>query len=422
LQEIKHGPAANRRIDLEASVPAAQAREREVAAAAAARQARLPLRYWRQQAHYTAPPADAQMARKAIEEGTAPMARILERFSVSTTELADALEVPEPSVAELVEHPRRAPLVMLDGEDAQALRQDVIDRGLSTGAALLQTAAWADEAGATLRFFRVPGFNLSTTARDLLTLLDKLAEGANDEPLPIDGIVFPKVEHPEHVDLLYGHLDQAERELGLPAGTIRVGLQVESGGAILNLQEIVRRAAPRLSSLILGLVDFSADVRLPQLKFDHPVIDVARAMVVIAAGAAGVPAIDAMTVEYPVADVRLDVPANRARFLERMRLIHSQATQARTLGMAGKWVGHPAQLFAAKLEEYRAAVDVDAKGATIIDGVMSDRATDRHARHLLRQAVALGRFSPERAVLLGVIDERELAELATSSSGGRAHR
>ena len=96
--------------------------------------------------------------------------------------------------------------------------------------------------------------------------------------------------------------------------------------------------------------------------------------------------------------------------------------------MLGKWVGHPAQLFAvllaydaglgeerleaeaAKLASY-AAAQADGRGATIIDGVMSDRATDRQARVLLRQAVAVGRFDPGRALELGVIDEAELAEL-----------
>jgi citrate lyase beta subunit len=95
--------------------------------------------------------------------------------------------------------------------------------------------------------------------------------------------------------------------------------------------------------------------------------------------------------------------------------------------MAGKWVGHPAQLFAvllayeagmsdaaleheaAKLAAYDAAVAAD-QGATMIAGVMSDRATDRHARVVLRQATALGRFVPERALALGVIDAGELGE------------
>ena len=78
---------------------------------------------------------------------------------------------------------------------------------------------------------------------------------------------------------------------------------------------------------------------------------------------------------------------------------------------------------AEKLEAYRAAVAAE-QGATMIAGVMSDRATDRHARVVLRQATALGRFEPRRALALGVIDHGELADAeaahtaALSSIGG----
>ena len=147
-----------------------------------------------------------------------------------------------------------------------------------------------------------------------------------------------------------------------------------------------------------------------------------------------------MTLAYPVADPALDAAANRARFLDRMAQVHADAERARDLGMLGKWVGHPAQLFAvllafeggveataleaeaAKLEAYRASVEQDAKGATMIGGVMSDRATDRHARALLRRAVALGRFEPARAEALGVIEatERDEANAIWQVGGGRA--
>ena len=42
--------------------------------------------------------------------------------------------------------------------------------------------------------------------------------------------------------------------------------------------------------------------------------------------------------------------------------------------------------------------------------VMSDRATDRPARAVLRQATALGRFAPDRALTLGVITAAETDE------------
>ena len=151
------------------------------------------------------------------------------------------------------------------------------------------------------------------------------------------------------------------------------------------------------------------------------------------AGAVGVPAIDGMTLDYPVADPALDPAANRTRWLDRMRLVYDDAIRARDLGMLGKWVGHPAQLFAvllaydagmtdesleheaAKLEAYTTALAAE-QGATMIAGVMSDRATDRHARVVLRQAAAQGRFPADRAVALGVISEAERGDAAAAAA------
>jgi citrate lyase beta subunit len=135
-----------------------------------------------------------------------------------------------------------------------------------------------------------------------------------------------------------------------------------------------------------------------------------------------------MTLAYPVADPALDAAANRERFLARVELVYQEALHARTMGMAGKWVGHPAQLFAVllafeqapdgdrldmeieKLAAYERAVHEQGQGATIIGGTMADRATDRHARMLLRRAVALGRLEPRRALDLGLIEPHELPE------------
>jgi citrate lyase subunit beta/citryl-CoA lyase len=219
-----------------------------------------------------------------------------------------------------------------------------------------------------------------------------------------------------------------------------VGFLVESGWGAARLPEIALAAIPRLCSIIYGLADYSADLGLPAIADDHELATWVRAEIVNVAGAAGVPAIDGMTHAYPVADPSVDAAANRTRFLDRMALVHADAARARDLGMLGKWVGHPAQLFAvllafevglepaaleteaAKLEVYRASVERDAKGATMIGGVMSDRATDRHARALLRRAVALGRFEPGRAEALGVIDPAERAEANAiwQVAGGRA--
>jgi citrate lyase beta subunit len=397
----------------------------------AARRTELPLRYWRQQAHLTTPAADAAMARKAVEGGTAAVPRMLARLGLKAADLAERLDLPADLIEARLAEPTRAPLVMLDGEDAIAPGDEVAARAMAVAAETLADADWGDgdAAGApSLRFFRPPGFNLETTVRDLYTLVWRLREQSpGGDRLPLDGIIFPKVEHPEEVDLVNRLLDRAEGAVGVANGSIRVGYLVESGWAAAQLPEIARRAAPRLASLIFGVADYSADLGLPAIGNDHPLADWARSEIVAVAGAVGVPAIDGMTLDYPVVDPALDAATNRLRWLDRMRLVYDDAVRARDLGMLGKWVGHPAQLFAvllayevglteaaleheaAKLAEYDAAVAAE-QGATMIAGVMSDRATDRHARVILRQATALGRFEPGRAMALGVITAAEQDE------------
>ncbi len=96
-----------------------------VRATLAGRRTELPLRYWRQQAHLTTPAADAAMARKAVEGGTAPVGRMLERLgsdAVRTSRTGWSCRATSwrPGCGQ----PARAPLVMLDGEDAIAPGDD----------------------------------------------------------------------------------------------------------------------------------------------------------------------------------------------------------------------------------------------------------------------------------------------------------
>lgn len=433
-------PAPEKRGELphlEAAVAAMEERQAALLEALAPRRASLPLRFWRQQAHFTTP-AERDIASKALRGGTAPMARIMERLGVGATQLAERLGADEAAVEELIAHPRSAPLVMLDAEDALALTDAAAEQARSDAIEVLSTPASA--AGTpSLRFFRPPGLGLGTTAAELYPVLWGLVERTGPEAQPLDGIVFPKLEHPEEVDFVHDMLSEAEGALGIPLGSIRTAYLVESGWAASQLDRIAIRAADRLCALIFGLADYSADLGLSSIANDHPVADWARAQIINVAAGVGVPAIDGMTLAYPVADPHLDAAANKERFLERMALVYRDAVRARELGMLGKWVGHPAQLFAvllaydaamtpealeieaAKLDAYSQSVHGEGKGATMIEGVMSDRATDRHARTVLRQAVAMGRFDVPRARELGVIDAAELAEAeaaARTQEGG----
>jgi citrate lyase beta subunit len=408
----------------ETQLAAAEARRRELLADASRHSADLPLKFWQQQAHFTTPASDFAMLQKAIVNGHSSTTKILARFGIGTPELADTLGVHDTDVQAVLEGDPRPPLVMVDGEDAQALRDDVVERGRENAVRVFNEVQW----GHTLRFYRPSGMNLDFCVRDLFIVLTQAARERSSDDFPIDGIIWPKVEQPSQLRWVCDTLGAIERALGLPENRIKLQFLVESGWALANLPELVRVSMPRLAGIIFGIADYSADIMLPGIENNHFVCDYARATIVNLAGAIGVPAIDNMTVNYPVADKSLSDTDNRARILARLKECYDDALHGFGLGLTGKWVGHPAQLFAVmladrttfpehqietevrKIEAYNQAV-ANELGATIIEGVMSDRATDRHARNRLRRAIATGHLDATRGLALGLLTQSEADSL-----------
>jgi malyl-CoA/(S)-citramalyl-CoA lyase len=384
----------------------------------------LPLKYLRQQAHFTTPASNFDMAIKAVEKGSGAAAKILDKFSISLAELSETLEVPVSILEEELEAPPHSPFVMIDSEDAQALREDVILRGRENAVRVFREGNW----GPTLRFYRPSGLRLDFCLDDLVTVLTQAGQDLPPDQYPIDGIVWPKAEQPEELSFVCEVLEGIEDKLGLEKNQIKLEFLVESGWAVAQLPLLAKATMPRLAGIIFGIADYSADIGLPTIHNNHPVCDWARAAIVNMSGTVGVPAIDNMTVDYPVPDKRLSDGENHLFIKKRIKQVFNDAQHGQQLGMDGKWVGHPLQLFAVRLafrlalpeDEIRAEVDkilsyaqavADEQGATIIEGVMSDRATDRHARNKLRKAIALGLLDAKKGAELQLITQQELEEL-----------
>jgi len=398
----------------------AESRRGAVVRAAESLTADLPLRFLRQQAHYTTPASNYKLANSAASQGMGPAQRILSRYDISPGDLAEVLSIAPEEITAVLEGDPHSPLVMIDGEDAQALDPQVVQQGRENAIRVFLEGEW----GGTLRFYRPSGLRLPYCAGDMVEVLTGVARDHSPDAYPVDGIIFPKIEHPDEVSWVCDLLERIESSLSLKPNQIKLQILVESGWSVVNLRELVQRAMPRLAGIIFGIADFSADLSLPEIRFDHPICDWARAHVANMAGAVGVPAIDAMTVNYPVASTALSPAENRRNILARLRECYLDTLHAIEMGMKGKWVGHPAQLLVVmvafrrhfssslvqteleKIGAYQSAVK-EKIGATIIDGVMSDRATDRHARARLREGVALGLLSIEEGLGLGVISRSE---------------
>ncbi|MBL8956918.1 MAG: CoA ester lyase [Myxococcaceae bacterium] len=184
-------------------------------------------------------------------------------------------------------------------------------------------------------------------------------------------VVVPKVRSADEV--------RAVAEL-LPEG---VGLEVliETAAGLLNAYSIAQ--VPGVVSLIFGVADFAADVGARDFRDDD--FGYARAQLLVAARAAGVQAIDSVTVKF-------QDPTATA----------NDAQRAARMGYDGKWAIHPSQLepihaaFNPTAGEIAAAQRVvkayerAGHGAIELDGEMVDQATIAVAQKRLEVARRAG--------------------------------
>jgi citrate lyase subunit beta/citryl-CoA lyase len=389
-------------------------RRRELLERREARVAELPVRFLNQTSHMTAPAANLETIKKAVS-GIGGARRVLEKTGISIGELAAGLGVEIGLVESVLARSSGPSLVVVDSEDATALDPRVLATARANAVTGFSELDW----GKTLAFYRPNGLELPECIEDLVEVIGKAAERTRGRRFPIDGVVWPKVVHEDELRFLDDLLSELERGAGLERGTIKVEFFVEAGEAVSRLPGLVQACLPRLAGVIFGIADYSADVGLPAVENAHPVCDGARAAIVNAAGGVGVPAIDAMTFDYPVRDPSLDAAGNKVKVLGALRRSLEDARHGAWLGMEGKWVGHPLQLLvneiafdgvllAESVEKDVAAVRAygksvsEGKGAAMIGGRMADRATDRHLRRRLRKALAQGKLAAEVARELGI--------------------
>ena len=198
----------------------------------------------------------------------------------------------------------------------------------------------------------------------------------------MDGVCLPKCDTPADVQAVSARLHAAEDRLDLPRGRLRMLALVETARGVLNAPAIARES-PRISGVIFGAEDFTADAGLPRTR-EGSELAAARTAVSVAAHAAGVDAIDGIF----------------ADFRDEEGLVADTA-EARRLGYTGKTLIHPAQIapvhgvFAPAPDEIaKAHRIVDAfeeaaaagSGIVVVDGAMVDRPVAVRAQRVLARA------------------------------------
>ena len=252
--------------------------------------------------------------------------------------------------------------VIFDLEDACALSQK--DSARSEVARAFRELKFTN---GKVRAYRINGVDTPWCYRDLIDVLE--AAGAR-----VDTIVIPKVKGPADVQFVDRLVSQIEAAKRFALGRIRLEVLIETAAGLLDVAAI-SRASPRLDALIFGVADFAGDLGAKDFKADPAGLFAhARAQLLIAARAAGLEAIDSVTVQYKdIAQVEAD------------------ARSAARLGFDGKWAIHPDQLApihaaftptqdeidrAQKIVEAYAKADRErGLGAIAIDDEMVDAAT-----------------------------------------------
>jgi citrate lyase subunit beta/citryl-CoA lyase len=212
-----------------------------------------------------------------------------------------------------------------------------------------------------------------------------LADLAAAVPARPAGVMLPKCSGPDDMLALDHHLEVLETASGIPVGSVGVvAIVTETAASVFTLGAYGAVAA-RLLAICFGAEDLSADLgispRYPDGSYPAPVV-LARAQVLLAAGALDVPAIDT-----PWPDPR--DPAGLLR----------EAEAAAADGFAGKILIHPAQIepvhaaFTPSPDRVRWAERVrDAfaanpdAGVFALDGKMIDRPHYKLAQRILAAA------------------------------------
>jgi citrate lyase subunit beta / citryl-CoA lyase len=198
----------------------------------------------------------------------------------------------------------------------------------------------------------------------------------------VAALMCPKVESPEHLQVIAEMLDLLEAQRGLRAGHTKLVALIETAGAYFRAHEIAL-ATPRLVALSLGAEDFAWSVGMEPLG---ETLEMPKQTVIIAARAAGILPLGFMGT---VADFK-DLEAFRA-----------VVRRSRRFGFAAATCIHPSQLpiineeygvSPAEAERARrliaayAAAMASGVGAVSFEGSMIDLPVVERARALLARA------------------------------------
>jgi citrate lyase subunit beta/citryl-CoA lyase len=275
-----------------------------------------------------------------------------------------------------------ADMFFLDLEDAVAPLEKEAARAKVVAAVIEQD--WRD----AVLCVRVNAWDTKWTYGDVIEVVGQAGPR-------LDEIMLPKVQNAAQVVAMDLLLTQVEINSGLPPGHIGIEAQIETAQGLINVEEICA-ASPRLETVILGPVDFSASIGMPSLaggllipEYPGDYFHYVFMKILLAGRVNGLQVIDG--------------PYVKIRDPEGFR---QYAQRGQILGFDGKWSLHPDQIAILNevfsptqeqfdrawsiLDAYRDATEGERKGAVMFGDEMIDEASRKVAVALVARGERAG--------------------------------
>src|ERR1700737_2590461 len=145
-----------------------------------------------------------------------------------------------------------ADMVFIDLEDSVAPLEKEGARAKAVDA--VKNQDWGEK----VLCVRVNAWDTKWTYGDVIDVVGNAGER-------LEEVMLPKVQSAAEVVAMDLLLTQVEINAGLPRGHIVIEAQIETARGLINVDEICA-ASPRLETVILGPVDFSASMEMPTLS------------------------------------------------------------------------------------------------------------------------------------------------------------
>jgi len=245
-------------------------------------------------------------------------------------------------------------------------------------------------------------------------------------------ITLPKVTTPEHVSALVKVLELFEETKGLPSGSLKMEIMIETTQSILNtkgesnLLALVTAAKGRCRGAHFGTYDYTAscDITAKFQSMDHPVCDFARHMMKVSYAGTGVWLSDGATNVMPVGPNRAKTGEelseeqkndNRRVVQAAWKLAFDHTSHSLKHGFYQGWDLHPAQIpirYAACYSFFlqghlQASIRLKnfiekAAQATLVGDVFDDAATGQGLLNYFLRSLNCGAINEEEIMATGL--------------------